>query len=38
MVRADDEPPVGVLSEVINEHGMFDRVEDVFVSDAVSAG
>jgi len=38
MVRADDEPPVGVLAEVIDEHGMFDRVEDVFVSDVVTAG
>lgn len=28
----------GVLAEVIDEHGMLDRVEDVFVSDAVAAG
>lgn len=37
-VRTDDEPPVGIFTEVIDEQGMFDRVEDVFVSDAVTAG
>lgn len=37
-VRADDEPPVKIFAEVIDEHGMFDRVKNVFVSDAVTAG
>jgi hypothetical protein len=37
-VRTDDKPPVGVLTDVIDRHGVFDGVEDVFIGDAVTAG
>lgn len=36
-VRADDQPPVRVLAQVVDSHGVFDGMEDVVVSDAVAA-
>ena len=37
VVGADDEPPVGILAEVVDEEGVFDGVEHVVVGDAVAA-
>lgn len=36
-VGADDEPPVGILAEVVDEEGVFDGVEHVVVGDAMAA-
>ena len=38
VVGADDQPSVRVLAQVVDDHGVFDGVEDVVVSDAVAAG
>ena len=35
-VGTDDEPPVGVLADVVDAHRVFDRVEHVVVADPVS--
>ena len=37
-VPSDDEPPVRVLAEVVDDHGVFDGGEDVIVGNAVAAG
>lgn len=35
-VRTDDEPPVRVLAEVIDDDRVFDGMEDVVVSGSVA--
>lgn len=37
-VRTDDEPPIGIVADVIDDHGMLDSVANVFVADAVAPG
>lgn len=37
-VWTDDQPSVGVLAEVVDDHGVFDGVKDVVVSDPVATG
>lgn len=36
-VRADDQPSVGVFAEVVDNQGVLDGVDDVFVGDAMTA-
>ena len=36
-VRSDDQPSIRVLAKVVENHRMFDGVEDVFVTNAVTA-
>lgn len=36
-VRTDDQPTVRVLTEVVDDHGVFDGVDDVVVGDAMAA-
>ncbi len=37
LIGSDDEPSVGILAEVVDDHGVVDRVEHVVVGDAVAA-
>lgn len=36
-VGTDDQPAVGILAQIVDEHRVFDGVEDVVVRDAVAA-
>ena len=36
-VGSYDQPPVRVLADVVDQEGVFNGVEDVLISDAVSA-
>jgi hypothetical protein len=36
LVGSDDEPPVGIFAEVVDDERLVDRVEHVVVGDAVT--